>query len=121
MEKKFLDELEIAEEFLKVSKNNLNSSLKTSANRLYFAFERAVSAFFIYQNIKIPKNHRKLWEISAEFLGEDYYKIFRELYDLRLQADYGEVSFFIKLDKKSVAENINKVEKLIGDIKKRIL
>lgn len=117
MEKNYLNELKIAEEFLDVAKKNMKSSPRTSANRLYFAFEKAVTSYFCFKNIKIPKNHQKLWEISAEYLGGDYYSLLRSLYDLRMQADYGAVSIFVDLDEKVLKENFIKVEFLINKIK----
>ena len=120
MEKNYSDEFKIAEEFLKISKNNLNSSVRTSANRLYFALEKAIIAYFYFKNIKIPKNHQKLWELSAEVLNEKYYSILRELYDLRMQADYGNTSIFIELNIENMKEKIGKTENLIEDLRQKI-
>lgn len=117
MEKNYLNELKIAFEFLDVSKNNLNSSLKTSANRIYFALERAVVSYLYFKKINIPKNHQKLWELSSEFLGDGFYKILRELYDLRMQADYGIVSVFVVLNKDILKKYLIEVEFLINKIK----
>jgi len=117
LEKNYLNELKIADEFLDASKKNLKISLRTSANRLYFAFEKAVISYLFFKKIKIPKNHQKIWEISAEYLGEEYYSLLRNLYDLRMQADYGAVSIFVNLTEKILNENLVRVESLINKIK----
>ncbi|MBU2104735.1 MAG: HEPN domain-containing protein [Nanoarchaeota archaeon] len=116
MEKNYLNEFKIAEEFLEIAKKNLDSSLRTSANRLYFALEKAVIAYFYFKKLKIPKNHQKLWEMSAELLGEEYYSLLRILYDLRMQADYGNISVFVDLNAETIKENIDKVEFLINKL-----
>ena len=120
MEKTYLDEFKIAEEFLQVSKNSLDLSLRTSANRLYFAFEKAVISYLLFNQKKVPKNHQKIWELCAEVLGENYYNHLRNLYDLRMQADYGNVSLFVEFNKKIVEKNIFLSEKLIQEIKERL-
>ena len=120
LEKNYLSELKIAEEFLDASKRNLESSIRTSANRLYFAFEKAVISYLYFKNTKIPKNHQKLWEISAEYLGEEHYSLLRELYDLRMQADYGAVSVFVNLIEKVLKENFIRVEFFIDKIREKI-
>lgn len=117
MVKKYLDELKIADEFLQVAKNNLTLSLRTSANRLYFSFEKTVVAYLIFKKIKIPKNHQKIWELCSEFLGEKFYNHLRHLYDLRMQADYGNVSVFIAFNERIIDEEIMKSEVLIKQIK----
>ena len=120
LEKRYLSELKVAEEFLEASEKNLNESLRTSANRLYFAFEKAIISYLYFKNIRIPKNHQKIWELSAEMLGEEYYSLLRELYDLRVQADYGSMSVFADLSVKNVSEKMVKVRSLFNKIKKRI-
>lgn len=120
MEKRYLNELKISEEFLKVAKNNLEESLRTSANRLYFSFEKAVVAYLMFKKIKVLKNHQKVWELCAEFLGEEFYNHLRNLYDLRMQADYGNVSQFIKFNKDILKNEIRKTDILIKKVKKMI-
>jgi len=117
LEKRYLNELEVADEFLKVARNNLNLSLKTSANRLYFSFEKAVIAYLMFKEVKVPKNHQKIWELCAKFLGEFFYDHLRHLYDLRMQADYGNISVFVIFNKKIVEGEIMKSEVLIKQIK----
>ncbi|MBU1252592.1 MAG: HEPN domain-containing protein [Nanoarchaeota archaeon] len=107
----------MAEEFMEVAKRNLEVSPRSCANRIYFAFEKAVIGYLLFKEINIPKNHKKIWEISSELLGEEYYSLFRELYDLRLQADYGSASVFVKLDVGVLREKIALVESLTSKIK----
>lgn len=121
MEKKYLYELNIAKEFLNVSRKNLNVSLRTCANRLYFSFEKAVVSYLLFVGKKVPKNHHKVWELCAEFLGENYYVHLRNLYDLRMQADYGNSSVFVKFDKKIIESNLILSEKLIKQIEEKLL
>jgi len=116
LEKKYLSEFKIAREFLEVSKINLKSSLRTSANRLYFAFEKAVISYLLFLNKKVPKNHQKIWSLCSEFLGEEFYDHFRELYDLRMQADYGNISKFFDLNEKVLKNLIKKSELFIRNI-----
>jgi len=110
----------MAEEFLKAAKNNLKTSLRTAANRLYFALERAVIAYLKKKNVKAPKNHQQLWNLTAENLGEEYYQGLRKAYDLRMQADYGVISIFTELTTESIERNLMITEILIGKIKKTI-
>ena len=121
MEKKYLSELAAAYEFLKISKLNLKESLRTSANRLYFSLEKAVIAYFGFKKVKIPKNHQKLWELSSKYAGEDIYKLFRELYDLRMQADYGLLSIFVELNEENLKSYFSLVEIFINRVKKKLL
>ena len=53
-------------------------------------------------------------------MGENYYNHLRNLYDLRMQADYGNVSLFVEFNKKIVEKNIFLSEKLIKKIKERL-
>jgi len=94
LEKKYLSEISLAEEFLKSAKNSLEFSMRTSANRLYFALEKAVVSYILFRGGEIPKNHQKIWEFSSSLLEQEYYTVLRELYDLRMQADYGRISVF---------------------------
>lgn len=120
MEKNYLNELKISGEFLVMAKKNLDLSLRTSANRLYFALEKAVIAYLYFKKIGIQKNHQKLWELSDKLLGKEYYSLLRELYDLRMQADYGNISVFADLNIKTIKENIDKTESLINKLKSKI-
>jgi uncharacterized protein (UPF0332 family) len=121
LEKKYLIELGISEEFLKVAKKNLNVSLRTSANRLYFSFEKMIISYLLFKKIIVPKNHQKVWELCLEHLGEEFYSHIRELYDLRMQADYGNISKFVEFNKKILDNRIKESEKMIKKIRGKIL
>ena len=110
----------IAEEFLEIAKKNLNLSMRTSANRLYFSVEKAAISYLLFKNAKVPKNPQKIWELSANLLGEKYYNLLRVLYDLRMQADYGNISIFADLTKENLNKNIFQAEVLIKKIKQLI-
>ncbi len=118
--KKYSDDLERAEEFLKIAESLVESSLKTSANRLYFALENAVSAFIKFSQKEVPKNHQKLWEISRE-LGDDYYNSLRELYDLRMRADYGIASTIVVLNKEKIQHCLKVVRGMIENVRRKLL
>ena len=120
MENKYLNEFKLAEEFLKSSKNNLVQSLRTSSNRLYFSFEKLIIAYLLFKGVKVPKNHQKIWELTSEILGEEYYSLLRVLYDLRMQADYGSKSVFVDLNINNLEHNILKVESYFLKIKNLI-
>ena len=117
---KYLNELSRAEEFIRAAKENISFSLRTSANRMYFALERVVVSYLLFKEIEVPLNHQKLWEVAAVNLGEDYYNCLRELYDLRMQADYGFSSNIVKLNKEVVKKYIVKIEFYIHEIKNKI-
>ncbi|MEK6913304.1 MAG: HEPN domain-containing protein [Nanoarchaeota archaeon] len=112
--------MKIAEEFFDAVRKNINSSGRTSTNRLYFAFEKAVISYIYFKKRDVPKNHQKLWELSSELLGKEYYSLFRVLYDLRMQADYGNISIFADLNIKNIQENLNKAESLAKELKLRM-
>ena len=120
MEKKYLSEISLAEEFLKSAKNSLEFSMRTSANRLYFALEKAVVSYILFKGHEIPKTHQKIWEFSSTMLGEEYYSALRELYDLRMQADYGRISVFLELSLEVLKNKLVKVESLIESIKLKL-
>ena len=120
MEKRYLSEISLAEEFLKSAKNSLDFSMRTSANRLYFALEKAVVSYILFKGHEIPKTHQKIWEFSSTMLGEEYYSALRELYDLRMQADYGRISVFLELSLEVLKNKLVKVESLIESIKLKL-
>jgi uncharacterized protein (UPF0332 family) len=119
--REYLSEIKDAEEFLKTAEYSLNISLKSSANRLYFALERAVVAYLHFKGRKASKNRQKLWGVALELLGENYYQLLMQLYDLRLQADYGTISKITSLNSDILRELIVKVKENISFIKKSIL
>ena len=121
LEKKHLNEWERAKGFLLASKNNLKiGDIKTAANREYFSVERAIVCTLILEKKKVPKNHKNIWEMS-KFLDLDIniYKLMRELYDLRLQADYGKISDLVELTNETVLNYIEKIDLLIKKIKEK--
>ena len=117
LENKYLNELKLAEEFLISAKNNLPQNLRTSANRLYFSFEKLIIAYLLFKDVKVPKNHQKIWELASELLGDEYYQFLRILYDLRMQADYGNKSIFVDLNINNLEYNFLKVESYFIKIK----
>jgi len=66
------------------------------------------------------RHHQKIWEDSSILLGEEYYSALRELYDLRMQADYGRISVFLELSLEILKNKLVKVESLINNIKSRL-
>lgn len=116
-----LTEWNRAKDFLAASKRNLEESdLKTAANRLYFACERAAVAGLRAANRKVPKHHKVVWMLSRYLgLGYDCYKLLRKLYDLRLQADYGKSSKIVELTTESLKEQIAEADKMFETIKNK--
>ena len=48
----------LAEEFLKSAKYSLDFSMRTSANRLYFALEKAVVSYILFKGNEVSKNQK---------------------------------------------------------------
>ncbi len=119
LEKKYLDNIEAAEEFLKAAESLVATSFKSAANRLYFALEQAIIAYLNKEGIEVPKNHQQSWELSRK-LGNEYYDALRELYDLRMQADYGTISTVVPLAAETVKLNVQTTKNLIRTIKTMI-
>lgn len=119
LEKRYLNEWKRALEFLDAVKNNLRvNDFKTAANRGYFALERVVVCCLIIEFNKSLKNHQRIWELSRG-LGMGIYELLRELYDLRLQADYGKSSEIVELDEKIVKEYLIKIEETFEKIRRK--
>ncbi|MBI2106235.1 HEPN domain-containing protein [Candidatus Woesearchaeota archaeon] len=117
MEKKYSDEWKRAEEFLDAVKRNLKEGdIKTAANREYFALERAVVCCLMIKFGKDLKNHQKIWELSKS-LDTGVFDLLRELYDLRLQADYGKSSEIVVLNEMVVKDFLDKIEALLKKLK----
>lgn len=121
MEKKYLDEWKRAKDFLESARNNLNlNDIKTTANREYFAVERAVVCLLLIENKKVPKNHKIIWEMSKLLSIEtNVHELMRKLYDLRLQADYGKVSDIAVLNKETVNDYLNQIEVVMKTIERK--
>jgi len=121
LEKKYLSEINDADEFIRIAEDTLSVSLKTSANRIYFSLERAVIAFLHFKGRNAPKNRQKLWDTASELLGDNCYPLLRQLYDIRLQADYGSASKIVSLDLAVLKELLAKTKELVKYIKNLIL
>lgn len=121
MAKNYINEWGRAKDFLKAVKDNLNlNDIKTSANREYFAIERAVVCALMIENRKISKNHKKIWEMSKSLdIGFDAFNLMRKLYDLRLQADYGKISNITELNKDNVVYYLKQLELIMKKIKEK--
>lgn len=105
--------------FLDAVKNNLKvDDFRTAANREYFALERAAVCCLIIDFNKVLKNHQKIWEMSKD-LDLDIYELLRELYDLRLQADYGKSFELVEFNEDIVKEYLNKIENVFEKIRRR--
>ena len=121
MAKKYTSEWNRAKEFLRAAKSNLElNDIKTVANREYFAMERAVVSALLIENKKVSKNHKKIWEMSKFLeLGFDVSNLMRQLYDLRLQADYGKISDIVELNEDNVVYYLKQLELVIKKIKEK--
>jgi len=119
LEQKSTDELARAKEFLDIAQQTLEKSLKTTANRLYFAAERAVVAYLFAMEIKVSKKHGSIWN-AAKTVDMKWHTLLQVLYDLRLQADYGANSTIKILTKEVISPYISEVSSLLADIEKKI-
>lgn len=117
--KRYINEWNRTKDFLMAAKSNLElNDIKTVANREYFTVERAVVAMLLIENKKVPRSHKKIWEMSKILdLDFDVYDLMRKLYDLRLQADYGKVSNVTELNRDSVIYYLKQLELIIKIIK----
>ncbi len=116
-EKDYLSEFEKSVEFLKAAENNLKlNDIKTAANREYFSAERAVVALLNAKFGLTFKDHKKIWD-SSKLVDVKMYHLLRELYDLRLQADYSAASKVTELTHENVKLYLEKVRELISTIK----
>ena len=57
-----------------------------------------------------------MWDSANELPGEKYYTALRELYDLRMQADYGAMSLIVPLNSEIIKKAIERVKDLINSI-----
>ena len=96
----------------------LEKSLKTTADRLYFAAERAVVAYLLVMEEKVSKQHGEIWN-AARTVDTEWHALLQSLYDLRLQADYGAKSTIKILTKEVILHYIPKVSSLLADIEKK--
>jgi len=102
--------------FLKAAESNLKlNDYRTAANREYFACESAVSAVLKLKGIKARKEHKDIWD-KAAFVCPDGKRLLRELYDLRLQADYGKASFIVPLSQEIAEEYLVRLKAFVGKL-----
>src|SRR3989338_1090892 len=97
LEKKYLDKMITAFEFLNVADYMKKKSVKTNANRLYFALETGCIAYLLFLGEKVPKNHSTIFKMIEKRDKNLKYNL-EKLYDLRMQADYGNSSKFVELN-----------------------
>lgn len=91
---------------------------KTTANREYFACESAVVSVLKLNGFSSPAEHKRIWKESRN-LEPNPARLLQELYDLRLQADYGKQSFIVPLSRENVEEYLKKVRWLIAKLKEK--
>ncbi|MDD4878417.1 MAG: HEPN domain-containing protein [Candidatus Nanoarchaeia archaeon] len=114
MGKQYIRDWERAEGFLKAAESNLRlNDYRTAANREYFACESAVCAVLKLKGIAVRREHKDIWVKSA-FISQNAKSLLRELYDLRLQADYGKASVITPLSYDIAEEYLEKVKEFIG-------
>lgn len=118
MEKAYIDDWNRALLFLESAEVNLKrKDFSTAVNRQYFACESAVVAALKFKGITAPPDHKIIWGLS-DILGNNARKLLRELYDLRLQADYGRASFIVVLNLETAEEYMRKVKAFIVMLEK---
>ncbi len=110
-----------SKDFLKAAENNLKlNDYKTAANRAYFTAESAVIAALKFNSHPTPKEHKNIWTYSKLLKLEiDTFILLRDLYDMRLQADYGHVSDIVELNKDTLNEYLSKVKNLLASIQSK--
>lgn len=113
-----MSEWKRAKDFLAAAEANLKlDDVNTAANREYFAAERAIVALLHAKTGQKFKEHRKIWDASRVLsLSSDTYKLLRELYDLRLQADYGKAFSIVPLTKENVKAYLQRIRALLKEI-----
>ncbi len=111
----------MAKDFHSSAKKNFElDDYKTAANRAYLSAESAVKAGLKFTGKQVSTKHQNNWTNSVLLeLGIDTFSLLQELYDLRLQADYGTVSEVVKLNKEEVSKYMKKLEDLLEKIKKK--
>ena len=112
------EDWKIAKDFLKAAENNFNlDDYKTAANRAYFTAESAIIAALKFNSQPVSKNHKNIWTYSKLLSLEiDTFSLLRELYDMRLQADYSNISYIIELSKDNLNIQLSKVRDLLKEI-----
>ncbi|MBI1935477.1 HEPN domain-containing protein [Candidatus Woesearchaeota archaeon] len=110
-----------SKDFLKAAEANFKlDDFKTAANRAYFTAESAIVAALKLNSKPVSKSHKNIWELSKLLeLEIDTYGLLRDLYDMRLQADYGHVSYIAKLDKETLNNYLTKIKQMLEIITKK--
>ncbi len=110
---------ERAKNFLTAAENNLKlDDYKTAANRAYFTAESAVVAALKLSSKPTSKIHKNIWTYSKLLgLEIDTFSLLRDLYDLRLQADYGNSSEIIELTSETLNDYMAQVKELCNMLK----
>lgn len=111
-----------AKRFFNSSLRNLNlGDVETSANRLYFSAERASVAWLKKNRVAVPPDHQQIWFLSKKIvIPTDSNALLKELYDLRLQADYGKRFEIAVLNKETVKNYLSKTRRLLEEIEKSL-
>ena len=107
-----------AKDFFKAAETNFKlDDFKTTANRAYFTAESAIIAALKFNSKPVSKNHKNIWALS-NLLGLEIntYDLLRDLYDMRLQADYGYVSDIIVINKDNTNKYLSRVRDLLKEI-----
>lgn len=112
-----------AKRFFNSSLRNLKlGDIETSANRMYFSAERASAAWLKKNNVPVPPDHQQIWFLSKKIaIPTNSHTLLRELYDLRLQADYGKRFEIAVLNKETIKSYLNKTRKLLEEIEKSLM
>lgn len=116
------DDWQKAKRFFNSSLRNLNlGDVETAANRLYFSGERAAVAWLKKNKVSVPPDHQQIWFLSKKIaIPTNSNALLRELYDLRLQADYGKRFEIAVLNKETVKNYLSKTRKLLEEIEKSL-
>ena len=116
------EEWQKAKRFFNSSLRNLKlGDIETSANRLYFSAERAAVAWLKKNKVSVPPDHQQIWFLSKKItIPLNSYSLLKELYDLRLQADYGKRFEIAVLNAETIKNGIAKTRKLLEEIEKSL-
>jgi len=116
------EEWQKAKRFFNSSLRNLNlGDVETSANRLYLSAERAAVAWLKKNKFSVPPDHQQIWLLSKKIaVSTNSHALLKELYDLRLQADYGKRFEITVLNEETVKNGLNKTRKLLEELEKSL-
>ena len=116
------EEWQKAKRFFNSSLRNLKlGDIETAANRLYFSGERAAVAWLKKNKVSVPPDHQQIWFLSKKInIPSNSYSLLKELYDLRMQADYGKRFEIAVLNAETIKNGIAKTRKLLEEIEKSL-